>query len=116
MKHIKTFEHLYKNPIFVGLADYVLIDFENKLDKSHKLINFIERNIGQIIDIDGTKRVVWIKFDNMPDINIYKDDIKFRKYIRLNNDSITINKDWISYSSQNKEDIELYLNQKKYNL
>ena len=111
MKYIKTYEYRTKQP---KIGDYVLVtDFE--IDEL-EVKNFIETNIGQIIEIDKSAEVPYcVVFEKVPieyKIRPYfgfdcKDKIKNCRWFK---------RDEILNFSSNKEDLEVILAAKKYNL
>jgi hypothetical protein len=108
MKYLKTFE-LDKNEPEVG--DYVICE-ESKYPNIKK---FISTNIGKIIYyIDDTESIGYklyknyryiVKYNNMP-----------KKFDSFNNKTRRMKRDEIIHWSKNKEDLEIILNSKKYNL
>ena len=106
MKHLKIYEELNNTKPKIG--DYVICK-----DYLTEVYNFVLNNIGQIIDIvsnyHGDQYV--IKFENIPE------NIK-NWFYNYNNDRNTRSYDEneILYFSNNKEDLEIILQTKKYNL
>lgn len=110
MKHIKTFENITEDSKY-NIGDYVLIDFRNMITESPAFVNFVENNIGKVIDIDGV--LIKVQYDNIPDVSHFKNDSDRNPF---NNNYVKLHESWIKYASNNKEDIEAYLNANKYNL
>lgn len=103
MKHLKYLEKYNKK---TNVGDYILIDFQNKINVNDGSVDFIENSIGKITHIEND--VIHAKYDNVP--------IKyFNKYFN-SSDTLTIHDSWISHISKNKKDLEILLNAKKYNL
>jgi len=91
------------------IGDYVICDpdFRN-------LFNFINNNIGQIINYPSTTDKYVIKYENVPesiysffDVNISLSGHTYKRYFQ---------RDEIIYWSKNKEDLEHLIQSKKYNL
>jgi hypothetical protein len=106
MKYIKKFEYRTKQP---KVGDYVLVT-----DIYVTIRNFIENNIGQIIEIDKTIELSYcVIFENIPkEYDLYfgvgcKDDVDNCRWFAR--------REILNFSS-NKEDIEYLLVAKKYNL
>ena len=113
MKYLRTYE-LYETKPEVG--DYVICE-ESKIPK---IKNFISNNIGRIfyyIDTDVKKFSVCkdfryiVEYDNVPEyITDFFEDVWTEKQSRR------MSLDEIKHWSKNKEDLEVILNTKKYNL
>lgn len=118
MKYIKSFEHLYINPISFRFGDCVLLNFENRLKDSPAFTHFVENNIGRIVEISDSGSMVRIYYDNIPEDDFFKNDTETSPFNRTGvyRNTIYINKDWIEISSDSKDEIETYLTSKKYNL
>jgi len=101
MKHIKTYEASKKTP---QIGDYILC----KPDESNSIVlgDFISNNIGKIISED-IKNIYDCEYENIPN---YIKTVYFYKDMRL------IKNKNILYFSPNKEDLELILKSKQYNL
>lgn len=118
MKHIKLYDNYnqqLKHPNDAQLYDYVICEDIAEEAEAENIRNFIRNNIGQIIKItykktksnpDLTKYEV--KYENIPD-NLSEEFNKFTNARLMFNDEI-------KYCSENKETLELILNQKKFNL
>lgn len=94
----KIFEH-YNSPPKEG--DYVLIDPDLyiNLPSYENFKNIVRNNIGRISKISNSPTNINIKFDN-------KDLSNLNVYSVFN----------IKYWSENKEDLEIFINTEKYNL
>jgi len=113
MKHIKTFEKIINTDIKIG--DYVLINCVGYSGMgAKKMMNFINNNIGRIINIDDPEKR-WdnlsVAYENVPDDIIHpwffiKNDIIFKR----------IRYGYIIDKSKNKVDLEYILQAKKFNL
>ena len=112
MKYLKTFENIDEPQV----GDYVAAEEKLSTTKEDlKINNFISNNVGYITDIEegrlyrdslGNKvnTIYIVKYDKYPKgVSSYFDDLFFSKYE-------------IKFWSKNKEDVEAYLNAKKYNL
>ena len=110
MKYLKLFENIINKP---QIGDYVICDEENK---NTKLINFISSNIGQIIDGPEPNTNLNVS----PGFDIYY-TIKYNNYNNIDDliksgglrNMYLIE---ILYSSPNFEDVEIYMNTKKFNI
>jgi hypothetical protein len=112
MKYLKRFENIDKT--FIG--KYVLLNLKGKNILNAEAIEFLENTSGEIIAEYDKKityeKIITVKYDNIPD-NIKK----FFSY------SIN-NKFWVRnfyssdiiFFSKNKDDIETFIQSKKYNL
>ena len=82
------------------IGDYVIINWGYTIDFNdvQKLRDHIENNIGKIIDYGFA--TYYVKYKNLP----------------RENKIIQISKDYIKHWSKNKEELELILATKKYNL
>jgi len=114
MKYIKKFESVGVPQI----GDYVACDeklFDNNNKEDINIYNFISNTIGCITDIEkggsyydsfGNKvNIIYIvKYDKYPKgLSSYFDNLFFSEYE-------------VKFWSKNKEDVEVYLSGKKYNL
>jgi len=122
MKYIKLYENENKwNKVHGSLPeidDYVILQTNNIVTNS-AFINFLNTNIGQIFNIfpaDNNKTKYIVQYEYVPPefeskftIRNYKDDTTeyFAENVTRNN---------IAYYSQNKEDIQMYVDAAKYNL
>jgi len=111
MKHIKTFENI-KEP---QVGDYVNCKEDNiYTSNKESLYNFIYNNVGKIHiirDKNVTYRRYVVYYDNVPD------DIKDRFDDRKNGlMSRNYNDEEILFFSENKQEVEAYIQAKKYNL
>jgi len=105
MKYIKTFENL-NEPQF---GDYVFCE-EIAL---YQICDFTSKNVGRIVDIEDNKNNIFcyiVAYYDVPDnIKLYF-DIRYEYLCR----DMSIKE--IKFWSKNKEDVELYIAEKKYNL
>ena len=101
MKYIKTQEEINtdKSP---KVGDYVIM----KSSVTQSLRYFIEKNIGEITQIDYGDGFLIVKYSNIPEA--------IQEYMPYNSRSSTIR--LIKHWSSNKEDLEVILSQNKYNL
>ena len=113
MKHLKTLETINDGP---KIGDYIIVKSNSPI---YEINDFIENNIGQIFNIVKFKNsrygnTYYTKYNNIPsEIKVYF------QYLMLENklcyyrgyDSSSI----IEYS-KNKENLEIILQAKKYNL
>ena len=102
----KIFENLNFLP---KKGDY--IKYIDERFKYKTVYNFFKDNIGQIIKIGtvhGSSQIEYcVKFENIPD--------ELKSYFTSNGeDFVTI--DYIECWSENKDDLETYINTKKYNV
>ena len=107
MKHLKQYENINHNPYqdeTPKVGDYVIMNSS----AYHPIKNFIENNIGQITEIakDPYSSGILIHYSNIPE--------NIQKYF-LNNTRPT-SKTLIKHWSSNKEDLEIFIAQNKYNL
>ena len=103
MKYIKLFEKLNKKSPQVN--DYVLCCHKVMVFKTNDLNDFIHSNIGIIIDKDNSG--YFIKYKNIPDDcgTFFTDDGVMLFF-----------EEEIEYWSKYKEDLEMIINIKKYNV
>lgn len=101
----KIFEKLNELP---KIGDYVLLDINNYTSSPKIWQDFIKNNIGEIVEIDtehgGLSFIYKVKFENIPE------NVK---------DTFFIHYDYINsflYWSSDKNELEMILNTKKYNL
>jgi len=114
MKHLKTLETISNDP---QIGDYVIIKSYSPVDEVN---DFINNNIGQIIDISQSKYSfskyrLSIIYDNIPS--------EIKQYFENNNIKGTFYDGFRDYKfsdiieySKNKEDLEIILSSNKYNL
>jgi len=98
---IKNYKKYVSNP---NVGDYVYCEEKGI---SGKLYDFIYSNIGQIISKNDIINTYKIKYENIPhglDYGYFEDHCR------------TINWFEIKYFSKNKEELELRLQSKKYNI
>jgi len=75
--------------------------------------DFIKDNIGQVLSYSDNGLVIFVKFNNIPRNLIHL----FRKIYKNEGDYyVDFHTTEIEYFSKNKEDLEIYLDSKKYNL
>jgi phosphomannomutase len=111
MKHIKLYDNYnsqLKHPTDAQLYDYVICEDIAEEAEAENIINFIRNNIGQIIHIPTSKSKYIVKYENIPDNLLKEFNPKTNARVMFN--------DEIKYCSENKETLELILNQKKFNL
>lgn len=98
MKYLKT----YETYLPVEVKDYVIATSWSMIKDEAEFIN---NTIGQIDRIIGD------------DVSIKYDSKLLKKYnIQFANNRIILSKGQIKHVSKNKEDLEIFLNTKKYNL
>lgn len=102
MKYLKTYENLNNMPE-IEIGDYVVCVDHNDDDD---LVKFLSENVGRVEIIKPNKEWLGINFDNIPKklIDDYTDppwDFDMSEIV---------------FISKNREDCELYLSVKKYNL
>jgi hypothetical protein len=104
MKHLKTFENINGPQI----GDYVLISMKGSYNNDNSIDFFINNNIGQIIKFDENMRLV--KYSNVPG------NIKMKN--KFNKDgSIWIGNAFKTVAfGKTKEELELKMDMKKYNI
>jgi len=145
MKYLKTYEK-WGFPFFkkgednAKVGDYVICEFKTP---SYEFNDFIDNNIGVIVEKwkSITRGAIWynVKYDNIPDniITLFGTDVKafmnehsfrardFKKNSKISHSGILniicgratkIEIGKIIYFSKNKEDVEIALTAKKYNL
>jgi hypothetical protein len=110
MKYIKEFND---KKILPKVGDYVILNVEKFIDiidipSIPNFIDFIGNNVGRIID---TRRMISTEY------KLY--DVKFdsnHTYLNMNNVITGLSLNEFEYWSPNLDEVELYLNSKKYNL
>jgi hypothetical protein len=109
MKHLKTYEKNNNNP---QIGDYVIC---SSISGGHKLNNFLSQNIGQYIEENNPSQSkvssLWayiIKYENIPN-SLISANFNGKNYRYVTRNEIIM---W----SPNKEDLETYIDQNKYNL
>ena len=101
MKYLKKYESL--TPPEIG--DYVYCNTYDNEEKN--LQNFLNTNLGKIIDTNKVEDEFLIEFENLPDnLQNYSDT----------SDNIWFDKDEILHWSKNPKDLEIYISVNKYNL
>jgi hypothetical protein len=107
MKYLKT----YKDKRKIKENYYVLLSLKNNIPGiPEQIINFLNNNIGQIYYIPNPNTCT-IYYENVPE------DIKqdFSNW-SISKNHWTTDIDKIKIWAENKEDLEIYLNTKKYNI
>ena len=105
MRYIKTYENIDDKP---KLGDYVICNGDRLSWCTNEIKNFLSNNIGRIILINDRDVNYLVQYDYIPkELDIY-----FYNSSNLR----PINIDDIIKFSENKEDLEMYINAKKYNL
>jgi hypothetical protein len=103
----KIFENSKQEP---KIGDYVICTLLDPdiINKNPILNDFLSNNIGKIIEIGQDRiKLYVVKYDNIPEVISY----------RFSHDNTRLfAKDDFLYFSSNKEDLEIYLNSKKYNI
>ena len=111
MKYIKKFESASVDELKIG--DYVICE-DNGTFSEELLSVFINNNIGQFIRMDYDNHFYIIEYKNIPkelrNSMVYNDRNKI--YIHC----VIMEKYEIKYFSSNKEDCEIYLAAKNYNI
>ena len=95
--------------VILNINDHYLFHHFTDID-NRKFLKYINSTIGEISIILRTNKVI-ITYDNIP-----KHVRQFFKYDNSNKYNMTFNVDDIKYHSSNKDDVESYLQAKKYNL
>jgi len=103
MKFLKKFnENLDYN-----VGDYVLVTPESVANMSKEYADFVSNNYGKIVKIPSNRiNLTAIKYDNIPQ--------NMMKYFK-NNTSMFFNPEIVDYA-KTKEELELKLSSRKYNL
>jgi hypothetical protein len=119
MKHLKYFEHIDLEESEITIGDYVSlkIRFRENTPYSDTYI-FMNNNIGRLLKIDDNN---WddflIGYDNVPD-NI-KNNFHEKDYTRKHKKiyyTKWINSDRVEEYAKSKEELQLKIDTKKYNL
>lgn len=113
MKYIKKYENVNR----LRIGSYVICqessDYASGVENVNKLKKFISKNIGQYVKhLSNVDFPYAIHYDNVPDNIMHfftTDEIKGKNIIWFSRYDI------LEYS-ENKEDLEIILNAKKYNL
>ena len=101
MKYIKYYEEVYNDENEPHVYDYVIM-----ISSVDTVKNFIENNIGQIIEIDRENYDVTVKYFNIPS--------HLKEYFVNNSRIFGLRK--IKHWSKNKEDLIPFIQSNKYNL
>ena len=109
MKYIKTYENIDSEP---KIGDYVICIDKGQDDE--EFIDFLSNNIGKIVSI-GIK--LYISYDYVVQYEYIPEEIAyyFHTYNK-NKNSRPMNINEIIEFSENKKDLEMYIDAKKYNL
>jgi len=114
MIRIKTFEKFEKLEDFPRVGNYVFLetDFYNP-----KLQDFFTNHVGKIIRISNRinpiQETIEVKYENSD----VPDDLEtYFRYNEIDGYVKGFNLDQIEFFSKNKEDVEAYIQSKKYNL
>jgi len=118
MKYLKTFEELNIGNPKVG--DYVLMKSKNH---PNSIASFIDNSIGQLKKIDSYKGINrgGVYYGNDDEVTTYGYTVEYEnipykiKYFFTESTRIFDDTQLVGFS-KNKEDIEVLLNAKKYNL
>lgn len=103
----KIFEHVYKLP---KIGDYAILDseqFKTNYLGTEELINFLDSTVGIVTHQNND--TFEIKFENIYNLTV-------KKYLSRPNNSLFVQIIKIKYWSENKEELEILLQTKKYNL
>jgi len=104
MKYLKRFENINEPEV----GDYVIC-FDSVNGKIGELNIFLSNNIGIFIDTEYTVKgyPYLVKFKNIPNnLGMYTEDDSCMMFM----------KDEIVHFSKNKKDLDIYIDQNKYNL
>ena len=113
MKYLKKFESFNWNSLRdIKIGDYVIIDsskLSNFMIKNNVDIyrNFLNSNIGKIINISRVLDNIRVKYENIPDI--------IKDYFEEDN-SIFLHPSKIKYFSKTIDDLKLKIDTDKFNL
>lgn len=111
---IILFEKFKNNIKSLRINDYVIChDESTALLRRNNLNKFIDNNVGRYVEYDSTADFKYVvKYENIP--------INLRDIFQMNDDDVDgliwFDKTEILKFSKNKEDLEIYLQIKKYNL
>ena len=127
MKYIKTYEKMNNNP---EIGDYVICNDQTQIPDD--IQNFIQTNIGQIIDYEKfdtssgrrNDNPYCVKYENVPEeyckYNVFLTDVKMANLIKFDlkpTEAVRyFNKYEFVHISKDKEYLETFLIAKKYNL
>lgn len=134
MRYIKAYENINDDKLKVG--DYVLCKDLRELSRNNQFFNvqeifknFISKNAGTVIKINNDDEI-FISYGNVDipdeilDYAFYTEQ-SLSKYgiqgyiipgYKTYSNIVVFNKNEIIYFSKNKEDVELFIQTKKYNL
>lgn len=113
MKYIKTYDSINNEP---QIGDYVVCEDPGMEREGHEeMYDFITTNIGQITNIaDGKSNpLYYIHYNNVPDKLKFENNINSSSYIL---DQEPYRRKNITMWSKNKEDLEIKIQQNKFNL
>ena len=107
MIHIKSFENIKGQAPEVG--DYVILNVKVLDEKTLNLSNFVSSHVGKVMSINPKLSLVYL---------VYFDDIVtyFNSGEIQNTNSLRFDVNEISDFSKSKEELELKLSTKKYNI
>lgn len=121
MKYLKSFENTNSKPI-LGDWVYIEIDIDNFdwVKNSKKLIDFFSTNIGQVKKINPVNNRYLVEFFPKNDkekklLDVYSKENDYDEFVDPKY-SYDFFSEEIEYFSSNKEDVERYIQAKKYNL
>jgi len=105
MIYIKRFENLKGESPVVG--DYVILDVKPTESTDFIFVNFIDTHIGKVIDINYRASLPYtVEFDDI---------VPYQRSQRSQN-NMGFDRNEIVYFSSSKEELEIKMNIKKYNL
>ncbi len=107
MKYLKTYEQINKGTPKIG--DYVICEEIGNSDDAYN--NFLKTTIGKIVSIGTSKYKYQVQYNNIP--------TKFLSYFgreKTYENCRAMLDDEIIYFSNNKEDLEPFIQSNKYNL
>ncbi len=116
MKHLKSFERTetYKD---INHGEYVILNIKHhylfrsfRNSNSQKFLKYINCTIGKVLTVLNTNEII-LTYDNIPN-NV----TQFFNYNNHQKYHMTFNIDDVEFHSRNKDDVEEYLQAKKYNL
>ena len=116
MKYLKTYEYKRTEPC---INDYVICNISYKNannDYADKISNFINNNIGKILEIDYIygPNFYHVYYQNVP--KEITGAFGWKQKFDFSDDYMNFNQTQIIYHSTSKEDLEPYINAIKYNL
>lgn len=111
MKHLKIYEEIYENQNEPKLGDYVICKWTSA-DDSHEANVFVENKIGKISkirEINNTTKSYIVEYDNIPD------ELEFYTY-QKNGSWFTFKRKDLLKWSRSKDELQMYIDSKKYNI